>query len=413
MAGRMARGMALAALLASLALASCGARPATGARTTALATATATPTGLLPSFTDWRIAALTNFNTLHVFTLDGKSDLTGPTLDAGAHSLTISPNGRTIAYLTAPKYGPITLLELDAHTRAQSTIAVPIVTANLAGAAWSPDGSQLVVSGMLDGASGLYQVDARTGKPALVPQTGPGGASVYLGDQADIAGWTDATHLVTFDRGATLLLEVATGAASPLALPQEMTIARIAPGGRQALLVAGCGACCTFTPDVAIYDFATGAIRHLPQITAATDGQGPALWQPGTSLAAGVLHPAQRTTFTAALFDLATDTVTPLQPNMIPQAWLPDGQTLLLASHPADGTNGALYLERPVAPTTTPVPLAPNIPGVLGFVRTAGGAAQGGIMPTVVVAAHAPWNATGARAVPALRARPLALPHCG
>jgi hypothetical protein len=208
---------------------------------------------------------------------------------------------------------------------------------------------------------------------------------------------------------------VTSGQTIPLRIPAPLGLTSIAPGGRQGLLVAGCGACCTVAPDVALYDFATGAIRHLPHITAATDGQGPALWQPGTSLAVGMTHPFQRTPSPMALFDLSADTVTPLQPDMAPVAWLPDGTTLLLASHPADGSNGAFYTENPVAPTTQPVPLPGAIASVLGFVRTAGGPAQGSLAP---VAALAHWSAARparGRSVALLSAQPLspALPRCG
>ncbi|HEY7982779.1 MAG TPA: hypothetical protein VID73_01345 [Ktedonobacterales bacterium] len=414
MAGRIARRLVLAALALGLILAGCGARSTTGPGAARLVQPTATPSGLLPAFADWRIAALGSASTLHVYTLDGTSDLTGPTLDARAHNLIVSPNGRTIAYLTAPKYGPITLVELAAPTLAQSIITVPLLTSDLTATSWSPDGSRLIVSAT----GGMYVVDALTGTTTLVPGTEPNGANPYLGQEGPFVGWTDATHLVIAGDRDTPLVDVTTGAISHLTLPQFLSITHIAPGGRQALLVAGCGSCCTVTPDVAVYDFASGAIRHLPNITAATDGWGPTLWQPGTSLALGLLHPQQRTTFTPALFDLGADTVTPLQPNMVPRAWLPDGQTLLLASQPADGSNGAYYTENPVAPTTQPAPLPAKIPSVLGFVRTAGGPAQGDSAP-VVAAAPARWSVATVRhgGIPAalLNARSLApaRPRCG
>jgi hypothetical protein len=411
----MARWLALAALALGLTLAGCGARSAAGPGAPRPPQATATPNGLLPAFADWRIAAFAGASTLHVYTLDGKSDLTGPTLDAHAHNLTISPNGRAIAYLTAPKYGPITLVELAATTLAQSTITVPLITSDLTATDWSPDGSRLVVSGTLNGQAGTYVVDALTGTTASVAGSSPNG---LLGTVGAAIGWTDASHLVISGGRDTLLLDVTSGALSHLALPDPLSITHISSDGRQALLVAGCGSCCTVTPDVALYDFATGAIRHLPNITAETDGAGPALWQPGTSLAVGLLHPQQRNVLTAALFDLASDTVTPLQPNMAPQAWMPDGQTLLLASHPADGTNGAYYTENPVAPTTQPEPLPANIPSVLGFVRTVGGPAQGSIAPRTPVEALARWSAASTArngSVALLNARPLApaRPRCG
>ncbi|HEV2235650.1 MAG TPA: hypothetical protein VGR57_03225 [Ktedonobacterales bacterium] len=412
MAGRMARWLALAALVPGLTLAGCGARSIAGPGAPRAAQATATPTGLLPAFADWRIAGLGAASALHVYTLDGKSDLTGPTLDVRAHNLTVSPNGRTIAFLTAPKYGPITLVELGATTLAQSTITVSLITGDLSPTDWSPDGSRLIVWGTQNGQSGTYLVDALTGKTTAV---------AFLGSGQPFVEWADATHIVISGGRETLLLDVDDGTFNRITLPDSLSITHISSDGRQALLVAGCGSCCSFTPDVALYTFATGAIRHLPNITYATDGEGPALWQPGTSLAVGLLHPQQRnsmTATTAALFDLASDTVTPLQPNLVPRAWLPDGQTLLLASLLADGSNGAFYMENPVAPTTQPAPLPANIGSVLGFVRTAGGPATGSAAPVAPLAGLAQPGAAAAHhasAVALLDAHPLApaLPRCG
>jgi hypothetical protein len=384
MARHITHWLTLAALAATLALAGCGGEAtAAGQGTARPPIGTATPTGLLPTFTDWRIATLAGPGApLHVLTLDGKTDLTGPTVDADARALALSPNGRTIAYLTAPKYGPVTLLDLAARAAKRSTITVPIITAYLDRTFWSPDGARLAVAGTRDSASGLYLIDALTGKTKLVPGTSADGANAFVGFEGVVLGWTDDTHLVAGGpQGAVLVLDVDSGETATLQIPSTLSLLRIAPDGRRALLVAAGVACTTPPPDVAIYDFASGAIRHLPNIAAATGGQGPALWQPGTSLAVGMLHPAQRPATQLALFDLAADTVTPLQPNLVPEGWMPDSQTLLLASQTADGSNAAYFTENPVAPTTQPVALPASITNVLGFVRTAGGPAQGGVAP--------------------------------
>jgi hypothetical protein len=418
MARHITHWLAFATLAASVALAGCGGQvTAAGHGTAPSPSATVTPTGLLPRFTDWRFATLSGPGApLHVLTLDGKTDLTGPTVDANARALTISPNGHTIAYLTAPKFGPVTLLDLAARAAKWATITVPITTGYLFGTYWSPDGAQLAISGTLNGIDGLYLVNAQSGKITLVPGTGAGGANAYLGASGAILGWTDDTHLVANgSHGTTDVLDVTSGEVTSLQIPSGLGLVGIAPGGRQALLLAGCGACCIFTPDVAVYDFATGAIRHLPNITAATDGQGPGLWQPGTSLAVGVLHPLQRTSTQMALFDLAADTVTLLQPNLVPEGWLPDGQTLLLATPAADSIISAYFTENPVAPTTQPVSLPSNITNVLGFVRTAGGPAEGSIAPVTTSLTPARWNAqhTASGSLARWAAHPLALPRCG
>ncbi|HEV2235649.1 MAG TPA: hypothetical protein VGR57_03220, partial [Ktedonobacterales bacterium] len=94
-------------LAASLALASCGAttRTTTGrARPTAfptLAPPTATPYAALPLFSDWRIAYLSDADVLHAYALDGASDVAGPTLRYAIDTPTLSPDGRTLAYITS------------------------------------------------------------------------------------------------------------------------------------------------------------------------------------------------------------------------------------------------------------------------------------------------------------------------
>jgi hypothetical protein len=345
---------------------------------------------MLPLFSDWRIAYLNNFGVLHALALNGMSDFLGPTLGLDVQSVTISPDGRALAYHTGPKWGPVVLVHLQARTLKDATLQLPIIAGDLSPTDWSPDGSQLVIPGTWNGQQGLYQVDVAHGTTSQVPQTGPNGTAAGLAPP--VLGWTDHTHIIVSLSGGQgeQLFDLTTGTLTPLTLPPFHSISRISPDGRQALIWMSCSPdCCgvgpATQPDVAIYDFASGTVRHLPAITAATSGQPVTNWQPGSNLAVGMLMPNQPQAATMALFDLDTDTVTPLQHGVAPMSWTPDGNAMLLTG----STDSATYFtESPVAPTTQPIPLPVGIEHIVGFVRTEG-AAHGDVTPAP---AMAEWN---------------------
>jgi hypothetical protein len=404
------RWAAACVTIISLAITACGSTA--GARPPA-PTATATPAFTrLPAFHDWRAAYLANGDTVHAVSLDGKQDLTGPTFTAldRARAWALSPDGRLLAYIDAPKWGNIVVANLSA-----GALTTTAMQAGQAGdLSWSPDGARLVADGTLDNVYGLYLVTVPGGTPTLVPGTGPGG-SMGFSAGSGVIGWTDAAHVLVYglhlptaaagrngpavtlaDRvprasgvalsaplpsgpTQTALLDIATGKATVLPVPNGMGVIEIAPDGKLGLLASGCGAPCTIQPDLAVLDFATGQLRHLPRITAATGGQGGA-WRPGTDVLAGLagasetLNPWQSDQSALALLDLGSDSVTPIRTGFYPAGWSPDGQTLIVgAPITALGESGqsALYAMGSVASGVAPIPLTQAPGRFLGFIRTA------------------------------------------
>jgi hypothetical protein len=182
------------------------------------------------------------------------------------------------------------------------------------------------------------------------------------------------------------LLDVTTAAVSPLAAPTPLGIALLSPDGREALLAGVCTGCCAPVRDIAVFDIATGDVRHLPNITMATEGFAPTRWRPGTSEVAGVMLPSQPDRTALALFDISQDTVTPLAPLQPPVGWSPDGTALLIIKTPDQVITPPVYIVDPATPTASPAPLPNDAAHVLGFVRTRDAPAQGSAAPAFAAA---------------------------
>ncbi|HEY7982778.1 MAG TPA: hypothetical protein VID73_01340 [Ktedonobacterales bacterium] len=382
----------LAALLlaAPLALASCGATTRTTAThrarppaTPTLARPTATPYAALPLFGDWRIAYLTDNDVLRAYALDGTSDLAGPRLGNVTDAPTLSPDGRTLAYI-ATGTGRLVVLRLAPRAVEGAVVSEALSTFDVKDANWSPDGSRLAINGKLNGALAIYLLDVPSGAVAQVPGTLWDGVNPATGG-GTIFGWADATHLVTMNARGTQLLDTTTGAATILALPVGHFVVRLSPDGRRALLsTSGCGA----VPDLMVFDLASGAARDLPNIAAATAGTPPLLWQPGTSLALGMTAPTPTQPAVLARFDLDADTFTPLPApaGLFPEALLPDGQTLLLARFDPATEHYDYYLEHPVVADAQPTALPATVARFVGFVRTGDAPGQGNAAPAIAAA---------------------------
>jgi WD40 repeat protein len=385
LARRITRWLALMALVMSLALAGCGAQSRmTGGTQPMPVSPTATPYAMLPLFSDWRIAYLTDAGTLHAYALDGTSDLAGPRLGFITGTPTLSPDGRTLAYITGTKTGKLMLVRLGSRTAATAVFAETLFTFAVQAANWSPDSRWLAVSALRNGALAIYLVDTQSGAITQVPGTLWAGVSIG-GGGATIFGWMDTTQLVIANAMGTQLIEVTTGAATNLALPDGHQIARLSPDGRRALLyTAGCGA----NPDLMLLDLASGAARHLPTISQATSGTPPTVWQPGTALALGMLAPTPTQPAMMARFDLDADTFTPLPvpPGLVPSAWLPDGQTLLLAQYDSTSSQFNYFLEDLTVPGVQPKALPASVTHIFGFVRTGDAPAQGYRAPAFAAA---------------------------
>jgi hypothetical protein len=182
------------------------------------------PTFALPAFNDWRAAYIAQDGNVHITSLDGQSDITGPALALNTTdttnstqwagiggtfqsvtSLAVSPNGQFLAYINqlsqpsgagiAPPTGNLELYNLaPGGANASWTFAnVPLRVTHIGG--WSPDNTRVVVNALdSTGLPGIYIVAPASPQPQLVPTTGANG--ILSG--AHVVGWLDAVHLLVF-----------------------------------------------------------------------------------------------------------------------------------------------------------------------------------------------------------------------
>lgn len=187
----------------------------------------------LPAFSDWRVAYLAPGGAVHVSSLDGKTDLTGPVLNISVAdttngaapwvspytaqsytSLSVAPNGRFLAYIdaaprpagagVAPPNGPLGLINLapDGPTRdGWSSASIAANVTHLAG--WSPDSTHLAMEATVNNVQGVYVVGPTDAAPTLISTTNDNGPLA----QSHAIGWLDNTHvlLMTTGGGSALL----------------------------------------------------------------------------------------------------------------------------------------------------------------------------------------------------------------
>jgi hypothetical protein len=401
--------VALTVLLATLPGRGSGPRPGGSARA---ATAAATAAPLLPAFGDWRAAYLAADGTLHVASLDGRRNVAVPAptgLDERVNAAVVAPDGRTLAYIMSPKFGPIALVDLRAATPARA--AVKTVAIRASDFSWAPDGGLLVADGTLDGACGLFRI-GRAGDVAQVPRISC--------NQATILGWLDATHALADVPSALLAsvrprvgsaagpgcgtppharvpqsscpgpaappssspfglaaLDVTTGALRPIAEPDGWAALALAPDGRTLLLTSlGCGQDRPEPPThYALVDLATGQLRPLPALDQlAPQGLAAAAWAPDSgSLLVVAIDPTDDNAPLVRV-DAAGGATATIATGYLPAAWTPDGRTLLLVTQASLRSMSPTHTHYALAPAVAGaklVPVAADVDRFLGLARTA------------------------------------------
>ena len=385
------RGASIVAALCLVVLLLVGCAPSltTAARATPLPTTTASPSGLLPTFREWRVAYYGEDSRLHVVTLDGKIDLPGAVLpmlgSTGPRLATVagaSPDGHSIAY---DGRGGLTIIHLTATDPAKVVLQNP--QASGFDLTWSPDSSKLAYST----AGSLVLADASTVAITPIPgwqNTVPSG----------IAGWLDNQRLlVTQFSGSAprsfvlTAVEVATGAAHTIATipltPNTGAYATLSPDRKQALVSNDPAT--GNNPDhpslIEVVNTTTGQVRPLPGIVKAVGFLlYPVAWKAGTQLAAVMPEPPEDPFDVASpqnqswLLDFAHDTATKLTTGQFCLGWVPGAGTLILSpsyradandqqAHPLSAAQLVGNTLRPPVNLTTTAKIVP----FLGFVRTA------------------------------------------
>ncbi len=344
--------------------------------------ATATPSGIFPTFSDWRVAYIGSDGSLHVVSQNGATDSRAnpvlPLLEPGSgyHIFTagISPDGHFFAYGNDQTY----IVNLATHNAsALAVTTIPIVPDSLI---WSPDSKWLAI----DNAGQWEVVDMS--KSQLTPTL------VKTPSNVQILGWADATHLLglsgNLDANAVnvtlslLSVNIFTGTQQTIATVFTGDMGWInfdaSPDGKQVLVYTsppGEGATSdTFTPFVEVIDTATGQKHTLPNIAQLTGAAFDFVaWKSGTQMA------GFSTTDGAWTANLADDSATKLPNGQYPVGWAPDTGALILSSSvdnaPASEAMPHQLSILPASSPTTATPLvlvqaAYSLPFV-GFVRTA------------------------------------------
>jgi len=368
-------------------LVGCAPSLTSAARTTPLPTTTASPSGLLPTFREWRVAYYGVDSRLHVVTLDGKTDVPGavlPTLDSSGLATVAgaSPDGRHVAY---DGRGGLTIVNLTATDPAKAVLQNPQAWGF--DLTWSPDSSKVAYS--TAGSLGLAAVSTA----AITPI--PGWQNTI---PSRIAGWLDNQRILVTQFSSSAppsfiltAVDVATGAARAIATipltPNTGASATLTPDRKQALVRndPATGNNPDHPPLIELVNTTTGQVRPLPGIVKAVGFLlYPVAWKAGTQLAA-VMPEAPEGAFDHAgpnnqswLLDFAHDTASKLTKGQFCLGWVPGADTLILSpSYRADFNDvqahplsAAQLVGATLGPPVTLTTTATTVP-FLGFVRTA------------------------------------------
>jgi hypothetical protein len=308
----------------------------------------------LPAFSDPRVAYISPDSLLHVVSLDGRMNLAGTPIPLagfageGLWTAGTSPDGRQLAY-----YEPSQVTTIDAASGMRR--AATLREVGDSSISWSSGQRYLALRGFGD----VLCVNVATRAAYYTPQD-----TLALGKIPTLDGpfgWIDATHvaIVQFpDRSSTpgthglatpapsagtwvtlSSLDVATNQVRPIVTLRgygyQGTFS-VLPGGRWTLYYDGQDTqepITPFTPLAALIDNTTGAVTPLHHLTTLLpqNNISSLLWRPGTTQAI-VVGDFGAETSPYMLIDALHDTATPITPLGTPEAWSPDGSTLIVAS---------------------------------------------------------------------------------
>lgn len=316
----------------------------------------------LPAFSDPRVAFIGPDSLLHVVSLDGRTNAAGTPIPLagypvdGVWTAGTSPDGKQLAYFEDSQ-----ITTIDAASGVRSATVLSLGDSPVS---WSPDqrylalrGSGAVVCDNLATRTVLYTPQDTTALAKIPPLDGP-------------YGWIDATHvaIVQFpDTSGTpgthalatpapsagtwvtlSSLDVTTNQVRPIATLRGygyLGTFSVLPGGHWTLYYNGQDTqapITPFTPLAALIDNTTGAVTPLHHLTTLLpqSNSSTLLWRPGTTqaLVAGEFGEGKAPYL---LIDALHDTATPIVLPGTPEAWSPDGSTLIVASSSQGNNEGS------------------------------------------------------------------------
>jgi hypothetical protein len=275
---------------------------------------------------------------LHAVTLDGKTDVTGPTLPGmdfnglGFASAGMAPNGQLLAY---DAHAGLSILDIfaDRSSQGDSSFGGSIYQMY-----WSADGNELA---LCDGEGSLWLAKPSTAPiqhPQLVPGTPGQGIGILL-------GWVDSTHVaVTMNpTGDSITLgdvDVNSGQVrrvATISFPGLSTYHfSLSPDGAEALFFNERFRDQPYTPTVDLINITTGAVTSLPsiaQIMGSYSGFTSIAWRPGTSTVAASTGFAVNHDLKGWLLDVQNDTAQHLTDGYYAMGWAPSSSTLVVSTY--------------------------------------------------------------------------------
>jgi hypothetical protein len=306
----------------------------------------------LPKFSDWRAAYAVQtpgarFAMLHVVTLDGKTDITGPVLSYFApgdtdpvgsfsKSAGIAPDGHTLAY----EGGDIAVIDLASGATTPRMTAIHFYAQQMV---WSPDGRYVAMG---DLAGNYWLLRASDGTITTMPGS-PFPATVT--PNPNLLGWLDATHVILgfYDQATVhssggsplglFSLDITTGTHYRIAevpIGNNEVAPFLSPDGKKVIIYSFYSNGLPYIPFAAVVDTATGAITPLPGVAAHMRAgfSGTPEWRPGTSLIAVSTGYTVNHDLQDWLLDYQNDTLIPIAGYGYPAGWSPDGTTLAILS---------------------------------------------------------------------------------
>lgn len=308
----------------------------------------------LPAFSDPRVAYIGPDALLHVVSLDGRTNVTGTPIPLtgfpgdGLWAAGTSPDDKSLAY-----YEDAQITTIDATSGVLRTTHISEVGDS--GIGWSPDQRFLVLQ---NGA--LICVNVATGSSFTTP-----GDPVTLAANSPwriigSTGWLDATHAAVTvvpnpvgtpqsfivptpvpgspETYATLeSLNITTNQLRPIARVQKggSIGAFVAlPGGRWSLFMNGQNQNQSYTPQVDLINNMTGGVTLLHHLTSLLPPRGfrSIVWRPNSTQAIVDTGFPQTGDDHYLLIDMLRDTATSVALPGFPEAWSPDGSTLVVAT---------------------------------------------------------------------------------
>ena len=300
----------------------------------------------LPAFSDWRLVYLGPDGMARVVSLDGRIRLIGAALpinqvpDAGIWTAKQSPDGRHIAYSDGNYFYLVDLQAGVTHS-----VSAP---GAVAGDMFWSSRQQYVAE--VASTKRVDILDVSQGSIAIIPKPGN---QMLIGS---IYGWLDSQHMAVGyipDMSPTAepleSLNVATGAVQPIFIMRSPLLGAgrfsLLPGGRLALFYNKQIQSDPYTPNVGVVNTTNGVFTHLPTLThicSTVAGFAQILWRPGSTQAIVTTDESASPNQRYLLIDVAHDTATMLTIPGFPQAWTPDGQSVIVSTddNPIDMENG-------------------------------------------------------------------------